>query len=135
MVGDARDNWPAVPAHLHMYVDSVDTIYERALAAGGASVQPPERKGDDPDRRGGGSRVGFKTFHKAGWSWGCVAAVDHQGQTMFVVDALRDDGKRFVVHAEEKLTAFLELESAINRLPQDEILKALQCCCPVTVQP
>ena len=53
MVGDAGDNWPAVPAHLHVYVDSVDTIYERALAAGGVSVQPPERKGDDPDRRGG----------------------------------------------------------------------------------
>jgi len=27
--------------------------------------------------------------------------------------AHRDDGKRFVVHADEKLTAFLELESAI----------------------
>ena len=52
MVGDAGDNWPAVPAHLHVYVDSVDTIYERALAAGGVSVQP-ERKGDDSDRRGG----------------------------------------------------------------------------------
>jgi hypothetical protein len=25
----------------------------------------------------------------------------------------RDDGKRFVVHADEKLTAFLELETAI----------------------
>jgi hypothetical protein len=30
-------------------------------------------------------------------------------------DAHRD-GKRFVVHADEKLTAFLELESAILRL-------------------
>ena len=26
----------------------------------------------------------------------------------------RDDGNRFVVHADEKLTAFLELESAIG---------------------
>jgi hypothetical protein len=26
----------------------------------------------------------------------------------------RDDGKRFVVHAEEKLTALLELESAVE---------------------
>jgi hypothetical protein len=32
----------------------------------------------------------------------------------FVADAHRDNGKRFVVHAEEKLTAFLELESAIR---------------------
>jgi hypothetical protein len=30
-------------------------------------------------------------------------------------DAHRDNGKRFVVRADEKLTAFLELESAIRR--------------------
>jgi hypothetical protein len=34
---------------------------------------------------------------------------------IWIVDAHRGDGKRFVVHAEEKLTAFLELESAIHR--------------------
>jgi hypothetical protein len=39
--------------------------------------------------------------------------VDHQGRTIFVADAHRDDGKRFVVRADEKLTAFMELESAI----------------------
>ena len=33
----------------------------------------------------------------------------------WIIDAHRDDGKRFVVHADEKLTAFLELESAIRR--------------------
>ena len=33
---------------------------------------------------------------------------------MFVADAHRDDGKRFVVRAEEKLTAFLELENALG---------------------
>ena len=31
----------------------------------------------------------------------------------WIVGAHRDDGKRFIVHADEKLTAFLELESAI----------------------
>jgi hypothetical protein len=60
---------------------------------------------------------------KAGWSWGCVSAVDCNGQAIWIVDAHRGDGKRFVVRADEKLTAFVELESAINRLPQDEILK------------
>ena len=50
---------------------------------------------------------------KAGWSWGCVSAVDCNGRTIFVADAHRDDGKRFVVHAEEKLTAFMEFESTI----------------------
>ena len=29
-------------------------------------------------------------------------------------DAHRDDGKRFVVNADEKLTAFVELESAVR---------------------
>jgi len=31
-----------------------------------------------------------------------------------IADAHRDDGKRFVVQANEKLTAFVELESAIR---------------------
>jgi hypothetical protein len=47
---------------------------------------------------------------KAGWSWGCVSAVTHEGREIWIVDAHGDDGKRFVVHAEEKLTAFVELE-------------------------
>jgi hypothetical protein len=50
---------------------------------------------------------------KAGWSWGCVSAIDSNGRTIFVGDAHRDGGKRFVVRADEKLTAFVELESAI----------------------
>jgi hypothetical protein len=39
-----------------------------------------------------------------------VAAVDSEGRTIFVADALGGDGKRFVVPADEKLTAFLEPE-------------------------
>jgi hypothetical protein len=39
--------------------------------------------------------------------------VDSEGRTIWIADAHRDDGKRFVVHADEKLTAFLELESVI----------------------
>jgi hypothetical protein len=50
---------------------------------------------------------------KAGWSWGCVSAVDSRGRTIWIVDAHRE-GKRFVVRADEKLTAFLELESAVR---------------------
>jgi hypothetical protein len=50
---------------------------------------------------------------KAGWSWGCVSAIDSSGRTIWIADAHGDDGNRFVVHADEKLTAFLELESAI----------------------
>jgi hypothetical protein len=36
--------------------------------------------------------------------------VDAHGRTIFVADAHRGDGERFVVHADEKVTAFLELE-------------------------
>jgi hypothetical protein len=34
---------------------------------------------------------------KAGWSWGCVSAVDCSGRTIWIADAHRGDGKRFVV--------------------------------------
>jgi hypothetical protein len=50
---------------------------------------------------------------KAGWSWGCVSAIDSNGRTIWIADAHRD-GKRFVVRADEKLTAFLELEAAVE---------------------
>jgi hypothetical protein len=43
---------------------------------------------------------------KAGWSWGCDSAIDFSGRTIWITDAHRD-GKRFVVRADEKLTAFL----------------------------
>ena len=37
-----------------------------------------------------------------------------------IADAHRVDGKRFVVHAGEKLTAFVELESAIRAVEHPE---------------
>jgi hypothetical protein len=40
---------------------------------------------------------------------------DPEGRTIWIVDAHRNNGKRFVVRADEKLTAFLELESAIRQ--------------------
>ena len=51
---------------------------------------------------------------KAGRSWGCVSAIDSNGRTIWIADAHRDDGKRFIERADEKLTAFLELEAAIR---------------------
>ena len=54
---------------------------------------------------------------KAGWSWGCVSAVDSSGRTIWIADAHRDDGKRYIVRADEKLTAFLELQAAMHRRP------------------
>ena len=40
--------------------------------------------------------------------------MDREDRTLCIAAAHRDDGKRFVVHADEKLTAFVELESAIR---------------------
>ena len=40
---------------------------------------------------------------KVGWSFGWVSDLDSQGRTIWIVDARRGDGKRFVVHADEKL--------------------------------
>jgi len=40
--------------------------------------------------------------------------VDSRGRTIFVADAHRGNGKRFVVHADEKLTALMELESTMH---------------------
>ena len=37
---------------------------------------------------------------------GRVSAVDSGGRTIFVADAHRGDGHRFIVRADEKLTAF-----------------------------
>ena len=43
-----------------------------------------------------------------------MATVDSSGQTIFVADAHRGHGQRFIVRADEKLTAFMELESAVR---------------------
>jgi len=40
--------------------------------------------------------------------------VDFRCRTIFVADAHRDDRQRFIVRTNEKLTAFLELESSIR---------------------
>jgi hypothetical protein len=42
--------------------------------------------------------------------FGLGFTVDCAGRTIWIADAHRDEGKRFVVRADEKLTAFLELE-------------------------
>jgi len=50
---------------------------------------------------------------KAGWSWGCVSTVDCEGRTIWIVDAHRGDGRRFIVTADQKLSAFVELERQV----------------------
>ncbi|CEF49189.1 unnamed protein product [uncultured bacterium] len=57
-----------------------------------------------------------RNLKKRGWSLGYVSAIDSNGRTIWIADAHRGDGKRYVVHADEKLTAFLQFESAIRAL-------------------
>lgn len=61
MLADATDGWPAVPAHVHIYVADVDASYRRALEAGGKSVMEPVQKGDE-DKRGGVQDAGGTTW-------------------------------------------------------------------------
>ena len=68
-------------------------------------------------------------LHKAGWSWGWVSALDVEGQTIWIVDAHRNNGKRSVVRADEKLSAFVELGicySCFAAIVLDEQLRFLQ---------
>ena len=54
---------------------------------------------------------------KVGWSCGCVSSIDAKGRTIWIADAHCDDGKRFVVHADEKLTAFWNWKRRLGLTP------------------
>ena len=61
-------------------------------------------------------------LRKAGFSLGRVSALDVERQTIWIVDAHRGDGKRFIVRADEILTAFFELERAMHQCAASLIL-------------
>ena len=63
-------------------------------------------------------------LHDAGWSLGWISAIDTESGTIWIVDAHRDDGKRYVVCADEMLTAFMELESAVRAIPFQSTLQS-----------
>jgi len=41
MIADATDKWPATPSMLYLYVNDVDSVYKRAVEAGGKSLREP----------------------------------------------------------------------------------------------
>jgi len=41
-MADGQDEWPAMPASLHVYVPDVDAVYMRALAAGADVLLEPQ---------------------------------------------------------------------------------------------
>lgn len=53
MIGGGATEFLSSEVHLHVYVADAQAIYDRAMAAGAAPVQPPARKSSDDDLRGG----------------------------------------------------------------------------------
>ncbi len=70
MLSDAVEGWPSVPSHVHIYVEDVDAVFARAIAAGAAPVRQPV-KGGDADKRGGFTDAG-------GTTWWVPTQVDEQ---------------------------------------------------------
>ena len=62
MMGEVGGDAPAVPCHVHVYVEDVDGTYQAALANGATSVQEPTRREGDADRRGGVTDPGGNTW-------------------------------------------------------------------------
>src|SRR5438876_12274065 len=52
----------------------------------------------------------FEKSQQSRMELGVIVSVDSEGRDIFVIDAQRE-GKRFIVHADEKLSEFMELES------------------------
>jgi uncharacterized glyoxalase superfamily protein PhnB len=53
MLAESVENWPPVPAHVHVYVADVDATYGRAVAAGAESIREPVQREGEADRRCG----------------------------------------------------------------------------------
>jgi len=62
-----------------------------------------------------GEAVGIiaDNLSNAGWSLGWVSAIDSNGRTIWIVGA-HGYGKRFIVRADDMLTAFVELQTDIH---------------------
>jgi hypothetical protein len=62
---------------------------------------------------------------------GWVSALDLEGRTIFVADADRDDGRHFIVRADEKLSAFVELEKVTRESfcfkNAEKLVKGVSC--------
>jgi hypothetical protein len=68
--------------------------------------------------------INAENLRNAGWNCGSIATSDDKGRPIWIVAAERNDAGRFIVHADQELPVFLELESAISNRGSapDEIL-------------
>ena len=53
MLADANEQYGPNKPLTHLYVEDVDDLYRRAIAAGCTSNGKPQTRPDDPDKRGG----------------------------------------------------------------------------------
>ena len=53
MLASSVENWPAIPAHVHVYVEDVDSTFARAVAAGATAIREPVQNEGETDKRGG----------------------------------------------------------------------------------
>jgi uncharacterized glyoxalase superfamily protein PhnB len=44
MLSEANDQYPPMPSMLYLYVPNVDSVYQRAVAAGGTALEEPKDK-------------------------------------------------------------------------------------------
>jgi uncharacterized glyoxalase superfamily protein PhnB len=65
MIADSSDQYPSNKFLMHVYVPSVDDTFRKAIGIGCESVEQPNQKEGDPDRRGS-----FKDFAGNIWSIG-----------------------------------------------------------------
>ena len=65
MLADANEKYPSVPLVLHVYVEDVDLIFNKAVDAGCEIIEPPKTREGDPDKR-----ATFRDFAGNIWSIG-----------------------------------------------------------------
>jgi hypothetical protein len=58
-------------------------------------------------------RVSLTISAKPDGVWAGSQSLISQGRTIWIVDAHRDDGRRFIVRADENVSAFVELERQV----------------------
>jgi hypothetical protein len=61
------------------------------------------------------SSAGTSLLTSNRWRTGCISSTDHKGRPIWVVAAEREDDRRFIVHAHDMPTGFLELRATIHR--------------------
>jgi len=62
---------------------------------------------------------------KADWSWAASQRLIPTGEQSGLQTHTHRDAKRFVVHSDDKLTAFVELEAAIRACGEFRLLRNL----------